>query len=256
MGTKKQREAKLDDLARLQLGLVRTQQAMAESGERVVLVLEGRDTAGKDGAIKRITEHLSVRATRVVALPKPSDRERAQWYYQRFAAHLPSAGEFVIFNRSWYNRGGVEPVMGFCTPSEHAAFLRDAPEFERMLMESGIRLVKVWLDISRKEQGRRLDERRKDPLKALKISPLDALAQEKWDAYSEARDEMLTRTHSVWAPWSCVRADDKPAARLNVIRHLLRQVAPAEIAAEIEDPDPEVLFAFEPAAIEDGRLAR
>ena len=256
MSKKKSPAPKLDDLERLQLGLVRTQQSMMESGERVVLVLEGRDTAGKDGAIKRITEHLSVRSTRVAALPKPSDRERAQWYFQRYAGHLPSAGEFVILNRSWYNRGGVEPVMGFCTPNEHAAFLRDAPEFERMLTESGIKLVKLWLDVSRKEQAKRLDSRRTDPLKALKVSPLDAVAQEKWEDYSKARDEMLTRTHTAWAPWWCVHADDKPAARLNIIRHVLHQVAPGKVAATIEATDMKVVFPFEPAAIEDGRLAR
>jgi polyphosphate kinase 2 len=254
MGSKK--EAKLDQLERLQLGLVRMQQAMMASSERVVLVLEGRDSAGKDGSIQRITEHLSVRATRVVALPKPSDRQRSQWYFQRYVEHLPSAGEFVIFNRSWYNRAGVEPVMGFCTPGEHAAFLRDAPEFERMLVESGVKLVKAWLDISRDEQAQRLEERRTDPLKALKVSPMDAAAQERWDAYSAARDEMLMRTHTTWAPWVCVRADDKPAARVNLIRQLLRQAGPPEIAARTEAPDPEVLFGFETAALHDGRLAK
>jgi polyphosphate kinase 2 len=252
----KKLEDKLDGLEALQLGLVRTQAAMAESGERIVLVLEGRDGAGKDGTIKRITEYLSVRSTRVVALPKPSDRERGQWYFQRYTQHLPSAGEFVIFNRSWYNRGGVEPVMGFCSDTEHAAFLRDAPEFERMLVESGVKLVKVWLDISRGEQAKRLEERRTDPLKALKVSPLDAEAQKKWKAYSSARNEMLERTHTAWAPWWCVRADDKKAARRNVIRHLLRQVAPGDICAGVEAPDPEVLFGFEKDAIKDGRLSK
>jgi polyphosphate kinase 2 len=256
MADKKHADDKLNDLERLQLGLVRTQQAMAENGERVVLVLEGRDGAGKDGTIKRIVAHLSVRATRVVALPKPSDRERSQWYFQRYTEHLPAAGEFVIFNRSWYNRGGVEPVMGFCTEAEHAAFLRDAPEFERMLVESGVRMVKVWLDITRKEQARRLSARRTDPLKALKISSLDAEAQKRWKDYSAARDQMLERTHTAWAPWWCVRADDKKTARLNVIRHLLRQVAPAEIAAKVEAPDPAVLFAFDQAANKDGRLSK
>jgi polyphosphate kinase 2 len=256
MADKTQDDGKLDDLEQLQLGLVRTQQAMAESGERVVLVLEGRDGAGKDGTIQRITEHLSVRSTRVVALPKPSDRERSQWYFQRYVEHLPAAGEIVIFNRSWYNRGGVEPVMGFCSEAEHAAFLRDAPEFERMLVESGVKLVKVWLDISRKEQARRLDDRRTDPLKALKISPLDAVAQKKWKAYSEARDQMLARTHTAWAPWWCVHADHKKPARLNVVRHLLNQVAPPEIAGRIEAPDPAVLFAFEQTAIDEGKLAK
>ncbi len=241
-------------LARLQLGLVRTQQAAVASGERIVLVLEGRDSAGKDGTIKRIIEHLSPRNTRVVALPKPSDRERSQWWFQRYVAHLPSAGEFVIFNRSWYNRAGVEVVMGFSTDAEQAEFLRDAPDFERMLVESGIRLVKIWLDIGKHEQKRRLDARREDPLKALKVSDMDAVAQAKWDAYSEARNVMLTRTHTPLAPWYCVRADKKKPARLAILRHLLRQVAPAEVAADVDAPDPALLFAFEAGAIADGRL--
>jgi len=249
-------EPKLASLEELQLGLVQTQAAMLESGERIVLVLEGRDTAGKDGAIKRITEYLSVRQTRVVALPKPSDRQRSQWYFQRYVEHLPSAGEFVIFNRSWYNRGGVEPVMGFCSDVEHAAFLRDAPEFERMLVESGVKLVKIWLDISRKEQAERLEERRTDPLKALKVSPLDAEAQKKWKAYSEARNQMLERTHTAWGPWWCVRADDKKVARQHIIRHLLNQVAPSDISDKVDTPDPDILFAFDPTAIKDGRLAK
>ena len=244
-----------DDLAALQLALVRTQVAAQASGERIVLVMEGRDGAGKDGTIKRITEHLSPRSTRVVALPKPSDRERTQWYFQRYVAHLPAAGELVILNRSWYNRAGVEVVMGFSTPAQQAEFLRDAPEFERMLVESGIRLVKVWLDISKDEQKKRLDARREDPLKQLKVSDLDAVAQAKWSDYSAARDLMLTRTHTPLAPWVCVRADRKPRARLAVIRHLLRQVAPADIARDVAAPDPDVLFGFEVEATKDGRLA-
>ena len=243
-------------LAKLQRALVETQVAAVDSGERIVLVLEGRDGAGKDGTIKRIVEHLSVRDTRVVALPKPSDRERTQWYFQRYAAHLPSAGELVIFNRSWYNRGGVEVVMGFSTPPEQAEFLRDAPDFERMLVESGIRLVKVWLDISKDEQEKRLEARRDDPLKALKTSDMDAVAQAKWDDYTAARDTMLARTPSPHAPWHCVRADRKKPARLAIIRHLLRQVAPAEVARTVEAPDPDLLFAFETAATTDGRLYR
>ncbi|SEQ65040.1 polyphosphate kinase 2, PA0141 family [Faunimonas pinastri] len=243
------------ELARLQLALVEMQHAAMGSGDRIVLVLEGRDGAGKDGSIKRITEHLSVRSTRVLALPKPSDRERTQWYFQRYVAHLPSAGEFVIFNRSWYNRAGVEVVMGFSTASEQAEFLRDTPEFERMLVESGIKLIKIWLDISRKEQGKRLDDRRRDPLKALKVSDMDAVAQEKWDAYSDARNAMLTRTHTPLAPWYCVRADEKKPARLAIIQHILQQAAPPEIANGIERPDPSVLFPFDMEAIRDGRLA-
>ena len=246
----------LDELQQLQLGLVRLQQAAQDSGERIVLVMEGRDGAGKDGSIKRIIAHLSARATRVVALPKPTERERSQWYFQRYAAHLPSAGEFVIFNRSWYNRGGVERVMGFSTPVEQEQFLRDAPVFERMLVESGIRLVKLWLDISKKEQKERLDARRTDPLKALKVSDLDAVAQSKWSAYSKARNEMLMRTHTPVAPWVCVRANHKKRARLAIIRHLLHELAPAGVADELGRPDPETLFAFDEASLTDGRLSK
>ncbi len=243
-------------LAALQLAMVRTQQAAVASGERIVLVLEGRDGAGKDGTIQRTVEHLSVRDTRVVALPKPSDRERTQWWFQRYVAHLPSAGELVIFNRSWYNRAGVEVVMGFSTQAEQAEFLRDAPDFERMLVESGIKLVKLWLDIGKHEQQRRLEARRGDPLKALKISDMDTVALAKWDQYSQARDLMLARTHTPIAPWWCVRADKKKPARLAILRHLLRQVAPADIAREVDAPDPALLFAFETSATGDGRLHR
>ncbi|WP_174296578.1 polyphosphate kinase 2 [Sphingomonas bacterium] len=244
------------ELAKLQLALVETQVAAVRSGERTVLVLEGRDGAGKDGTIARIVEHLSVRDTRVVALPKPSDRERTQWFLQRYVAHLPAAGELVIFNRSWYNRAGVEVVMGFSTPAQQAEFLRDAPDFERMLVESGIRLVKIWLDISKDEQAERLQARRDDPLKALKISDLDAVAQAKWDSYTAARDTMLARTHTPLAPWHCVRADRKKPARLAIIRHLLRHIAPAEVANGVGAPDPDLLFAFDMAATADGRLYR
>jgi polyphosphate kinase 2 len=238
-------------LRRLQLALVETQvRAMAE-GWKVLVVLEGRDAAGKDGTIKRLTEHLSARNTRVVALPKPSDRERSSWYLQRYVAQLPAGGELVIMNRSWYNRAGVETVMGFSTPEEQAIFRREAPAFEQMLIESGVRLVKYWLDISKDEQADRLDKRRSDPLKQMKVSPLDAVAQEKWEAYSRARDEMLLATHTEAAPWWCVSTDHKKRARLNLMRHLLGQLG----APDIEAPDAEVLFRFEPAAIEDGRLA-
>ena len=243
-----------DELEELQEALVRTQQALITNGARTVLVLEGRDGAGKDGSIKRIIEHLSPRWTRVVALPKPSDREQSQWYFQRYVAHLPAAGELVIFNRSWYNRAGVETVMGFSTPTQQAEFLRDAPEFERMLIESGITLVKLWLDISKKEQAERLDARRTDPLKALKISDLDAVAQKKWKAYSAARDTMLERTNTSIAPWHCVLANHKKPARLAIIRHLIQRAAPPEIAAAIDPPDPKILFPYEPEAVTDGRL--
>jgi polyphosphate kinase 2 len=244
------------DLRQLQIALVRYQQAAIASGEKALVIFEGRDAAGKDGAIKRITEHLSVRNTRVVALPKPTDRERTQWYFQRYVHNLPAAGEIVLFNRSWYNRAGVEPVMGFCTPEEHEAFLHDAPGFETMLVENGIRLIKLWLDISRDEQAERLKARRTDPLKTLKVSDLDAVAQKKFDAYSEARDEMLTRTNTAIAPWIIVRTDHKKKARLNTIRYLLKQLAPKTVAKTVDKPDPDIVFEFETAALTDGRLAR
>jgi polyphosphate kinase 2 len=244
------------ELRRLQVHLVRLQAATLKSGEKILVVLEGRDAAGKDGTIKRITEYLSPRNTRAVSLPKPSDRQVSEWYFQRYAAHLPAASEFVIFNRSWYNRAGVEPVMGFCTAEQHEQFLRDAPEFERMLLEADIRLVKYWLDISKDEQAKRLDDRRKDPLKRLKVSDLDAEAQKRWKDYSKARDQMLTRTHTAYAPWVCVRNDHKKAGRLNLIRHLLHEVAPAHIAHDVDLPDSEVVFPFAEKALKDGRLEK
>jgi len=252
--------AKDDDYDReveaLQVALVRFQQYAIEAGEKDLVIFEGRDAAGKDGAIKRVVEHLSIRSTRVVALPKPTERERTQWYFQRYTPHLPAAGELVIFNRSWYNRAGVERVMGFSGPEEQEAFLRDVVPFEAMLTGEGVQIVKLWLDISRQEQAKRLQARTTDPLKALKVSPLDAVAQEKWDAYTAARDEMLRRTHTPVAPWIIVHTDKKKQARLNIMRHLLKVLAPPEIAGAVADPDPKVLFEFEPAALTDGRLER
>lgn len=244
------------EIVALQTALVRFQQAAIASGQNVLVIFEGRDAAGKDGAIKRITEHLSVRNTRVVALSKPTDRERSQWYFQRYAVHLPAGGELVIFNRSWYNRGGVEPVMGFCTPEEHEAFLRDVSPFEAMLTGSGVQIVKLWLDISREEQAKRLKARLTDPLKALKVSPLDAEAQKRWDDYTKARDEMLTRSHTDVAPWTIVHTDKKKAARLNIMRHLLKVLAPKDVAKGVRKTEPDVLYGFEAAAIGDGRLER
>ena len=245
-----------DQLRDLQIALVKYQQWAVDKGAKALVIFEGRDGAGKDGTIARITEHLAPRNTRVVSLPKPSDRQRSQWYFQRYVAHLPAACELVIFNRSWYNRGGVEPVMGYCTPEEHEEFLRDVPAFERMLEEADIRLVKIWLDISKDEQEKRLSARRDDPLKLLKTSKLDEVAQKKWKDYSAARNEMLGRTHTAIAPWACVRADHKKPARLNVIRHLLHALAPSDIAAKIPMADSDVLFSFEEAATTDGRLAK
>jgi len=245
-----------DELRRLQIGLVRYQQWAIKTGAKALVIFEGRDGAGKDGTIARIIAHLVARNTRVISLPKPSDRDRSEWYFQRYIRHLPAAGEIVLFNRSWYNRAGVEPVMGFCTPTEHEEFLREAPDMERMLETADIRLVKIWLDISKAEQAKRLDARETDPLKSLKSSSMDRVAQKKWKDYSAARDQMLERTHTASAPWVCVRADHKKTARLNVIRHLLHALAPDKVRDDIELPDPKVLFTFETAAITDGRLAK
>lgn len=237
-------------LYELQVELVKFQRDIIANGEKVLVVMEGRDGAGKDGTIKRIVENLSPRETRVVALPKPSDREQSQWYFQRFVAHLPAAGEFVLFNRSWYNRAGVERVMGFCTPEQHAQFLKDAPRFERMLTDSGVILIKLWLDITKKEQAERLEARIEDPLKRFKVSSLDAEAQTRWDAYTAARDTMLAETHSGHASWTVIATDDKKTARLNIIRHILHTLGrPGQIA---DKPDKAVVFSADKA---EGRLA-
>ena len=244
------------ELERRQLALVHWQQHAMQSGQKVLIIFEGRDAAGKDGAIRTLTEHLSVRATRVVALPKPTDAEQSQWYYQRFVPYLPTAGQTVIFNRSWYNRGGVERVMGFATAEQIETFLRDTPTFEAMLLESGLKLVKLWIDVSKTEQAERLGERKTDPLKVLKASPMDAAAQDRWDDYTAARDEMLKRTSGPLTPWVCVRGDHKKKARLAILSHLVKTLAPPDIADEVDAPDPDVLFPFELSALTDGRLER
>jgi polyphosphate kinase 2 len=243
-------------LRKLQIELVKSQTWAMKQGQKALIIFEGRDAAGKDGTILRVVQHLSQRATRVVALPKPTERERSEWYFQRYIHHLPSAGEWMVFDRSWYNRGGVEPVMGFCTPAEHEQFLLDVPALERMLVESGVILVKYWLDVSREEQAKRLKERRKDPLKRLKTGPMDVQAQKRWDAYTEARDSMLTRTHTPLTPWTCVRADDKQKTRLNVIRHLLGVIGSPDQSEAAHAPDPKVVFPFHIDALTDGRLER
>ncbi|AQR62723.1 polyphosphate kinase 2 [Brevundimonas sp. LM2] len=227
-------------LEALQIELVDTQHWAIEQGLKVVVLFEGRDTAGKDGAIKRIVEYASPRQTRIVALPKPTERELTQWYFQRYVSHLPAAGELVLFNRSWYNRAGVEPVMGFCTPEQHEHFLDDVPRFERSLTGSGIILIKLWLDISKEEQARRLEERREDPLKKFKVSSLDAEAQIRWDAYSAARNRMLAECHHRDAPWTVIATDDKKTARLNIVRHILRRLD--RPGAKVGHVDPRVVF--------------
>ena len=245
-----------DELRDLQIAMIRTQQLAMKEGWKVLVIFEGRDAAGKDGAIARVTAPLSRRETRVVALPKPSDRERTQWYFQRYVTHLPAAGEYVLFNRSWYNRGGVEPVMGFCTAEQHEEFLREVPNFEKMLVASGVKLVKFWLDISAEEQAKRLKARRTDPLKVFKTSPLDDVAEQKWADYTTARDEMLRRTDCDQAPWVCVHGDHKKPARLNILRWLLHSIAPDKVLKGVAKPDPEVIFRFTPDALTDGQLHR
>ena len=205
----------------LQKQLVLLQAHTAKAGERIVLVFEGRDAAGKGGTIKTILENLNPRFNLIAALPKPNDRERTQWYFQRYIDWLPASGEMVLFDRSWYNRAGVEPVMGFCTPEETELFLDEAPEFEKRLTKDGIRLFKFWLSIGREMQLKRFHDRRHDPLKTWKLSPIDLEALNKWDDYSKARDRMLERTDCAHAPWTVIRANDKRRLRLNVIRTVL-----------------------------------
>lgn len=243
------------DLRRLQIELVHLQRHLIRSGAKMLVIIEGRDGAGKDGTIKRITEHMSPRETRVVALGKPSDRDRDSWYFQRWVSHLPAAGEIVLFNRSWYNRAGVERVMGFCSNQEYQDFLQVVPIFEDLLVRAGIRLHKYYLDISQHEQKKRLAERRRDPLKQWKISPVDEAALKHWKHYSRARDAMLLRSHTAEAPWIVVQANDKKLARLNLIRDLLgridygRKGRPAWL-----QPDRDIAFPFDPICLRDGRL--
>jgi polyphosphate kinase len=247
-------KAEDEEILDLQAELVKTQAWSIDTGQKLLLVLEGRDAAGKDGLIRTLTRYTSPRNTRVVALSKPSDRERTQWYFQRYAPYLPAAAEWAIFNRSWYNRAGVERVMGFSTLEEQEQFLRDVPGFETMLAHAGVTVIKLWLDISKTEQAARLEERRTDPLKRLKTSPLDAEAQPRWDAYSQARNEMLTRTDTDAAPWYVVRGDDKGKARIAALRLIIHTLDCPDRAKHFKGPNAKTLFRFTPAAIEDGRL--
>jgi polyphosphate kinase 2 len=228
-GEKDNRKNYFQQLFRLQGELVKLQDWVAATKEKVVIVFEGRDAAGKGGAIKRITQKLNPRVCRVVALPAPNDRERTQWYFQRYVAHLPAGGEIVLFDRSWYNRAGVERVMGFCTPEEYDEFYRSVPEFERMLVRSGIRLLKYWFSITDEEQHLRFLGRIHDPLKQWKLSPMDVESRSRWEAYTKAKEAMLERTHIPEAPWWIVEAVDKKRARLNCISHLLTQVPYQEV---------------------------
>ncbi|MDD2830484.1 MAG: polyphosphate kinase 2 [Sulfuricurvum sp.] len=212
------------ELKELQIELLKLQNHVKDKGLKVLMIFEGRDAAGKGGTIKRITEHLNPRGARIVALEKPSDVEKTQWYFQRYTEYLPSAGEMVLFDRSWYNRGGVEPVMGFCTPHEHQEFLDHVSEFEKMLVNSGIILFKFYFSVSKKEQARRFKARKTDPLKQFKLSPVDAKSQEMWDQYTTAKLTMLKASHTGTSPWVIIRSDNKKKARINCIKHILSSI--------------------------------
>ena len=244
------------ELHDLQVEFVKLQRHFVAHGDRILVLLEGRDSAGKDGSIKRIVAHLNPRETRVVALGKPSDGDLRSWYFERFVAQLPKAEEFVLFNRSWYNRAGVERVMGFCSKDQVEEFMQAVPRFERMLVDSGITLLKYYLDISKDEQKSRLADRKHDPLKQWKSSPIDDIAVKHWDDYSQARDAMLLATHTTAAPWHIVRTDHKHQARLNLMRDILSRLHYARRNKKITLPDRNIVFEFTPECLSDQRLAR
>ncbi|GAB2472668.1 polyphosphate kinase 2 [Xylanimonas ulmi] len=231
---------------RLQVELLKFQYWLEDHGERVVVLFEGRDAAGKGGTIKRFTEHLNPRTARVVALTKPSERERGQWYFQRYVRHLPTAGEIVLFDRSWYNRAGVERVMGFCTDEEYESFMVQAPVFERMLVESGIRVIKLWFSVSRTEQRTRFAIRQLDPVRRWKLSPMDLASLDRWEDYTVAKEAMFQRTDKRYAPWTIIRSNDKKRARTNAMRFFLNQF-------DYEDKDPAVVGAPDPLLVMRGK---
>jgi len=212
------------ELKQLQIELLKMQNHIKDTGQKVLMIFEGRDAAGKGGTIKRITEHLNPRGARVIALDKPSDVEKTQWYFQRYTQHLPSAGEIVLFDRSWYNRGGVEPVMEFCSQEEHKEFLHEVPEFEKMLVNSDVMIFKFYFSVSKDEQKRRFNKRKTDPLKQYKLSPVDEKSQGLWDKYTIAKYSMLLASHTDHAPWTIVRSDNKKKARINCIKHILNHI--------------------------------
>ncbi len=229
----------LEHMAPLQVELLKVQNWVKETGQRIVMIFEGRDAAGKGGTIKRFMEHLNPRAARVVALEKPSERERSQWYFQRYINHLPSAGEIVFFDRSWYNRAGVERVMNFCSPNEYLDFMRQCPDLERMFVASGLRLYKYWFSVTREEQVRRFRSRENDPLKQWKLSPIDRASMDKWDDYTEAKEAMFFFTDTADAPWVVIKSDDKKRARLNCMQHFLSSLDyPNKDHHVVSGPDP------------------
>jgi polyphosphate kinase 2 len=239
----------------LQVELVKLQRHFIMCNDKILVLFEGRDSAGKDGTIKRIVQHLSPRETRVVALGKPSDRDRTAWYFQRYVPHLPAAQEFVLFNRSWYNRAGVERVMGFCSDAEYDEFMQTVPDFEHMLVRTGIKLLKYYLDISRTEQKKRLKSRRADPLKQWKVSPIDQKAVKLWKPYSKARNAMLARTHNPVAPWTIVRADNKRLARIHLMKDLLSRLHYGHKNEAALVVDPEIVFRYDQAYVDNGAIA-
>jgi polyphosphate kinase 2 len=212
------------ELAKLQVELLKFQNHVKDQGLKILMIFEGRDAAGKGGTIKRLTEHLNPRGARVVALEKPSDREKTQWYFQRYIEHLPSAGEIVLFDRSWYNRAMVEPVMGFCTERQHHKFLKDVPKFEAMIADEDIKIFKFYFSVTKEEQAKRFNERETDPLKQYKFSPIDKESQRLWAEYTLAKFMMLSATHTTAAPWTIVKSDDKKKARINAFKHILNYV--------------------------------
>jgi polyphosphate kinase 2 len=222
--------------ALLQIELLKMQGWVRSTGQKIVILFEGRDAAGKGGTIKRFTEHLNPRSARVVALEKPTERERGQWYFQRYIEHFPTAGEIVMYDRSWYNRAGVERVMEFCTPAEYLEFLRQTPDLETMLVNSGVRLFKYWFSVGRDEQRRRFEARKTDPLKLWKLSPIDLESLDKWEQYTEAKEAMFFHTDTAAAPWTVIKSDCKKRARLNCMRHLLHSLAYPNKDAEVATP--------------------
>ncbi|KIN68244.1 polyphosphate kinase 2 [Sulfitobacter donghicola] len=244
--TKLSRSAYEKEKAALQVELLKVQHWVQETGQKFILLFEGRDAAGKGGTIKRFTEHLNPRAVRVVALNKPTEEERGQWYFQRYIKHLPTAGEMVLYDRSWYNRAGVERVMDFCEPAEYLEFMRQTPEFERMLARSGVRLFKYWFSVTQEEQRRRFASRETDPLKRWKLSPIDRASLNKWDDYTEAKEAMFFYTDTADAPWTVIRSNDKKRARLTCMRHFLSQLDYPEKDPEVaQAPDPKIFHQAE-----------
>ncbi len=237
--TKVTEHAYLERMLPLQAELLKAQNWVKETGEKIVVLFEGRDAAGKGGTIKRFMEHLNPRGARIVALEKPNERERSQWYFQRYISHLPAAGELVFFDRSWYNRAGVERVMGFCSPNEYLEFMRQCPDLERMFVRSGVRLYKYWFSVTREEQKRRFAARETDPLKQWKLSPIDKASLDKWDDYTEAKEAMFFNTDTADAPWTIIKSDDKKRARLNCMLHFLASLPyPNKDHRVVVGPDP------------------